>query len=78
MSGSAGWRAPAALVLLSVVPLVAGALRLVEVAGGPALIPDNPRIDTTPAPVVVHIVAAAVYALFGAAQFSGRLRRLRR
>jgi uncharacterized membrane protein len=72
--GSA-WRAPAALVILSIIPVVAGSLRLVEVAGGPQLLPDNPRIDAVPAPVVVHIAAAAVYALLGAFQFSARLRR---
>lgn len=39
--------------------------------------PSNPRIDASPAPVVVHIVAAALYALLGAFQFSTRLRRRR-
>jgi uncharacterized membrane protein len=73
-SGST-WRVPAALVALSLIPLVAGALRLVEVAGGPQLIPANPRIDAVPAPVVVHIAAATVFAVLGALQFSAGLRR---
>jgi hypothetical protein len=64
--GGSTWRVPAALVVLSIVPLVAGSLRLLEVAGGPQLLPDNPRIDAVPAPVVLHIVAAALYALLGA------------
>ena len=67
----------AALILLSIVPVVAGSLRLAEIAGGPHLLPDNPRIDAVPAPVVVHVVAAAAYALLGAFQFSARLRRRR-
>ena len=71
------WGVPAALVVLSIVPVVAGSVRLLEVAGGPQLLPSNPRIDASPAPVVVHVVAAAVYALFGALQFSARLRRRR-
>jgi uncharacterized membrane protein len=66
------------LVLLSLVPLVAGTIRLVEVLGGPQLLPENPRIDASPAPVVVHVVAAGVYALVGAFQFSTRLRRRHR
>lgn len=66
---------PPALVLLTIIPLVSGTLRVVEVAGGPALMPDNPRIDTSPAPVVVHVAGAAVYAVVGAFQFSGRVRR---
>jgi len=71
------WGIPAALVVLSIIPVVAGSLRLLEVAGGPQLLPSNPRIDASPAPVVVHVVAAVVYALFGAVQFSARLRRNR-
>jgi uncharacterized membrane protein len=72
---SPGWRVPVALVILSIVPVVAGSLRLLELAGGPLVLPDNPRIDAVPAPVIVHIIAAAVYALLGAFQFSARLRR---
>jgi uncharacterized membrane protein len=55
--------------------VIAGSLRLLEVAGGPQLLPTNPRIDASPAPVVVHVLAAAVYALLGAFQFPARLRR---
>jgi uncharacterized membrane protein len=75
--GGSTWRVPAALVILSVVPVVAGSLRLLEVAGGPQLLPANPRIEAVPAPVVAHIVAATLYALLGAFQFSARLRRRR-
>jgi uncharacterized membrane protein len=76
--GAAAWRAPAALLIISIIPLVAGVLRLVEVVGGPQLIPVNPRIAADPAPVVVHIVAATVYAILGAFQFPARLRRRHR
>ncbi|MDT5025495.1 MAG: hypothetical protein QOE61_1921 [Micromonosporaceae bacterium] len=75
--GGSTWRVPVALVVLSFIPVVAGSLRLLEVAGGPQLLPANPRIDAVPVPVVVHIVAAALYALLGAFQFSARLRRRR-
>jgi uncharacterized membrane protein len=64
-------------VFLSLVPVIAGSLRVLEIAGGPHILPANPRIDAVPAPVVVHILAAALYALFGALQFSARLRRRR-
>jgi uncharacterized membrane protein len=69
------WRTPVALVILSLIPVVAGSLRLLEVAGGPQLLPTNPRIDASPAPVVVHVLAAATYALLGAFQFPARVRR---
>jgi uncharacterized membrane protein len=72
------WRVPIGLVVLSLVPVVAGTLRLVEVAGGPQLMPVNPRIDASPAPVVVHVLGAAFYALVGAFQFSARIRRRHR
>jgi uncharacterized membrane protein YozB (DUF420 family) len=75
--GGSTWRVPAALVILSIVPVVAGSLRLLEVAGGQQLLPTNPRIDAFPAPVVAHIIAAALYAILGAGQFSARLRRRR-
>jgi len=64
-----------ALVALSLIPVVSGSLRLIEVAGGPQLMPANARIESSPAPLVVHVLGAALYALLGAFQFSARLRR---
>jgi uncharacterized membrane protein len=68
---------PFALVALVLVPAIAGSLRLVELAGGPHVMPANPRASASPAPVVVHIVCAGVYAIVGAFQFSAALRRRR-
>ena len=73
---STGW-GPFALVALVVVPALAGTLRLVELAGGPLLLPANPRMTASPLPVVVHITCAVPYAVLGAFQFSSRLRRRR-
>jgi hypothetical protein len=69
------WRIPLALVILSLIPVLTGSLRLVDIAGGPQLMPANPRLDASPAPLVVHVLGAFVYALLGAFQFSARLRR---
>jgi uncharacterized membrane protein len=71
----AGWPVPAALVALSAIPLVAGTLRLVQLAGGPAVIPADDRFGAFPVALVVHIGGAAVYALLGAFQFLPRFRR---
>jgi uncharacterized membrane protein len=71
---SSGW-VPFALVALVAIPAVAGTLRLVELAGGPLLLPPNPRMTASPLPVVVHITCAVPYAVLGAFQFSSRLRR---
>jgi uncharacterized membrane protein len=74
---STGW-VPFALVALVLVPAIIGSLRLVELAGGPHLIPENPRITASPVPVVVHIISGIAYVLLGAFQFSAALRRRRR
>ena len=71
------WRVPVSLAVLSAIPVVAGSLRLVEIAGGPHLLTANPRIAASPLPVVIHIVGATFYALAGAFQFSASFRRRR-
>jgi uncharacterized membrane protein len=73
---STGW-VPFALVALVLVPAIAGSLRLVELAGGPHVMPANPRITASPLPVVVHIMYAVPYAVLGAFQFSSSFRRRR-
>ncbi len=66
---------PAALVALAVLPLVAGALRVVEVAGGPAVLPPDERFSGFPVALVVHIAGSAVFALGGVVQLVPRFRR---
>jgi len=73
--GQRSWPVPAALVALSLVPVLAGALRLLQLAGGPALMPADHRFADFPLPLVVHIVGATTYALLGALQFVPRFRR---
>jgi uncharacterized membrane protein len=73
----AGW-VPYALLALVLIPAVAGSLRLVELAGGPGLIPENPRMTASPVPVAVHIVCGVAYAVLGAFQFSPGIRRRHR
>lgn len=65
----------AGLVLLGLIPLVAGVLRLVQLAGGPALLPVETRFGDRPMALIVHITASAVFALVGAFQFVPGLRR---
>ena len=71
---STGW-VPVALIALVLIPAIAGSLRLVELAGGPLLLPANPRMTASPVPVVVHIISALTYATLGAFQLSTRFRR---
>jgi uncharacterized membrane protein len=64
-----------ALLALSVVPLTAGALRLLQVFGGPDVLPHDDRFTGFPAALVVHIVGAAVFALAGVLQLVPSFRR---
>ena len=73
---SNGW-VPFALIFLVLLPALFGSLRLVELAGGPRLMPTDPRFTASPVPLVVHILSAVTYAVLGAFQFSSKLRRHR-
>jgi uncharacterized membrane protein YozB (DUF420 family) len=73
-AGSAKWLV-AGLLLLSAIPLTAGAFRLAELAGGATITSANARFFAMPLPVVLHIVCAGVYALLGAFQFAPAFRR---
>jgi len=77
VSSKRSWPVPAALIALVTIAVIAGVLRLVQLSGGAATLPPNPRFDASPVPVVVHIVSAIVFALVGAFQFVPRLRRRR-
>jgi hypothetical protein len=68
---------PAGLLLLSAIPLAAGAFRLTQLAGGAEITPANARFFGSPLPVVLYIVGAAVYATLGAFQFVPSFRRRR-
>lgn len=72
------WATLVGLLAISVIPLVAGSLRLLAIAGGPELLPVNPRIDASPAPLVVHVLGSAVYVVVGAFQLPARIRRRHR
>lgn len=65
----------AALILLSIIPLIFGALRLIQLANGAEITPANARFFASPSPVIMHILGAAVYALLGAFQFATGFRR---
>ncbi len=69
------WLIPAGLLLLSAVPVLAGALRLGSLATGAEVTPENARFFALPLPVVLHIVGATAYCVLGAFQFVPSLRR---
>ena len=65
---------PTALILLSLIPVIAGASRMTELTGGAAITPQNARFFASPVPVVIHIVSVTIYSLLGAFQFVPALR----
>ena len=71
----ATWLAPAGLILLALIPLLAGAMRLTELAGSPVATAANARFLDSPVPVITHIVSVTVFSLLGAFQFVPGLRR---
>lgn len=75
MSRAEPARVPVALLGLSVVPLTAGTLRLVQLAGGPEVMPADDRFPGLPVALVAHILGAGVYAVLGAFQLSSGSRR---
>jgi hypothetical protein len=71
------WLGPALLILLSLVPAVAGTARLAQLVGG-AETAENARFFAQPIPVVLHILVVIPYSILGALQFSPGFRRHRR
>ena len=77
-STKADWLIPAGLILLSLVPALAGTARVAQLAGGAEITPENARFFAAPLPVLVHIPAAIIYSFLGAFQFSPGFRRRNR
>ena len=71
------WPVPTGLILLTLIPVAAGADRATQLTTGAPVTPDNARFFASPAPVMVHIVGASLFCVLGALQFVPSLRRRR-
>ncbi|MEL4319959.1 DUF2306 domain-containing protein [Leifsonia sp. YIM 134122] len=71
------WLAPAGLIALSLVPILAGSVRLSQLTTGATVTAENARFFDSPVPVIVHIVSSSVFLVLGALQFAPSLRRRR-
>lgn len=71
------WLVPGGLILLSLVPAIAGASRLTQLVSGAAVTEENARFFAAPMPVIVHIISVTLYSLLGAFQFTASIRRWR-
>lgn len=76
-TGAGEWLVVAALLVLSAIPMAAGAFRLTQLTGGAEITPANARFFASPLPVVIHIVGASLFAPLGAFQFAASFRRRR-
>ena len=73
-----GWRAPAFLIALSLVPAAAGTARLAQLAAGAAVTAENARFVASPLPVTLHVLAVIPFSILGALQFAPTFRRQHR
>ncbi|MBE1485509.1 DUF2306 domain-containing protein [Plantactinospora soyae] len=74
-SAKSTWLVPTLLIILTAVPVVAGAVRVAELTGGAEVTPENARFVAAPVPVLLHIVGATLFCVLGAFQFVPGLRR---
>jgi len=72
------WLVPVGLIMLSLVPAVAGTARLGQLGRGGPITPENARFFAMPLPVVLHILSVIPYSMLGAFQFSSSFRRRHR
>lgn len=69
------WIIIGALLIFSFIPNMAGLLRMLELSGGPSILPQNPRAVAMPLPIVMHIAASFLFCIFGIVQFTPSLRK---
>ncbi|MGJ8569490.1 MAG: DUF2306 domain-containing protein [Hoeflea sp.] len=69
------WTLLAFIIVYSFIPSVGGLIRVLELAGGPTIAPENPRALADPIPIVLHILASILFCMVGALQFLPSIRR---
>ena len=69
------WALLAIILVFSFVPTFGGLFRVIELGGGPAVLPNNPRALADPLPIVLHILSSFLFCTVGALQFLPSVRR---
>ena len=69
------WALLGFLFIFSFVPVFGGLLRVIEIIGGPQIIPENPRVLEAPIPAALHVISSFVFCVFGALQFLPSIRK---
>ena len=65
------------IFVYSFIPVFGGLIRVLELAGGPQIAPENPRALLAPLPIILHILSSILFCVVGALQFLPSLRRQR-
>jgi uncharacterized membrane protein len=63
------------ILVYSFIPAFGGLIRVVELAGGPTIMPHNPRASADPLPIVLHLLTSFLFCIFGALQLLPSIRR---
>jgi hypothetical protein len=63
------------IFIYSAIPVMGGLIRLLELAGGPAIAPENLRALANPLPISIHLLSSGLFCCLGALQFLPNLRR---
>lgn len=71
------WVVFGVIFFYSFIPAFGGLLRVLELAGGPQIAPENPRALLAPIPIILHILSSFLFCIVGAVQFLPSLRRQR-
>ena len=71
------WVVLGLIFVYSFIPVVGGLIRVLELAGGPQIAPENPRALLNPTPITLHILSSSLFCVLGAFQFLPSLRRQR-
>lgn len=75
--GKSEWVVLGVIFVYSFIPVVGGLIRVLELAGGPQIAPQNPRASFDPTPIILHILSSSLFCVVGAFQFLPNLRRQR-
>jgi hypothetical protein len=75
MKKKSDWLIPAGLMLLTIVPSIAGAMRVAGIVQGGPVTAENARFFSAPVAVSIHIVGSFLFGFLGALQFSPSFRK---
>ncbi len=75
--GRSEWIVLGVIFVYSFIPVFGGLIRVLELAGGPQIAPENLRASFTPTPIILHILSSSLFCVLGACQFLPSLRRQR-